>query len=375
MTAILQTSRRLPVAILCALGTLGGELRGSPIRPSVQLDGGPVSEQTDHVAETMLVHQRENGGWPKGYSRDGELDPQERQQILARKQHADTTFDNGATHSEAKHLARAYSNTGNREYRIAFLKAVKFMLAAQYENGGWPQQYPNPRGYAQHITFNDGAMIGVMTVLRDIAEGKKEYAFLDDNFRASCAEAVARGITCILECQIEVADRHTAWCAQHDHVNYAPRKARSYELPSISGSESVGVVRFLMDVDRPAPEIVDAIQGAVAWFDDAKLMGMRKVRKVDNTAPKGWDTIVIRDPDAPPIWARFYGIGTNKPIFCSRDGIPRDTLAEISYERRNGYSWLGDAPSDLLTNDYPRWQRRWAPAENVLRHSAVESSD
>jgi PelA/Pel-15E family pectate lyase len=66
------------------------------------------------------------------------------------------------------------------------------------------------------------------------------------------------------------------------------------------------------------------------------------------------------------MWARFYEIGTNKPIFCSRDGIPRATLAEISYERRTGYSWLGYYAKSLLTEDYPAWQKKYVPGKNVL---------
>jgi PelA/Pel-15E family pectate lyase len=61
------------------------------------------------------------------------------------------------------------------------------------------------------------------------------------------------------------------------------------------------------------------------------------------------------------MWARFYQIGTDKPIFCSRDGIPKDTLAEISYERRTGYSWLGRYPAGLLAKEYPAWRKKWAP--------------
>jgi PelA/Pel-15E family pectate lyase len=76
--------------------------------------------------------------------------------------------------------------------------------------------------------------------------------------------------------------------------------------------------------------------------------------------------VIVEDASAPPIWARFYDIETNKPIFCSRDGIPKATLAEISHERRNGYSWLGYYATDLLAIDYPAWQKKWAPAKNVL---------
>ena len=41
----------------------------------------------------------------------------------------------------------------------------------------------------------------------------------------------------------------TAWCAQHDEKDYRPRPGRTYELASLSGAESVGVVRLLMSLE------------------------------------------------------------------------------------------------------------------------------
>ena len=322
---------------------------------------------TDKQAESILLHQRNNGGWPKNYDRDRSITEGERKVILAKKNRNDATFDNGATHTEIRHLAKAFLKTGDQRYRKAAIKGIEFMLEAQYANGGWPQRFPKPSGYSAHITFNDGAIIGVMSTLRDISRDKIAYPFVSDDLREHCTKAVEQGIHCILKCQIVVKEKKTAWCAQHDEKTLMPRKARSYELPSISGAESVGVVRFLMEIDEPSPEIIAAVQGTVRWFDEAKLTGIREIRKETKGTPKGWDKVVIKDAFAPPIWARFYEIGTNQPIFCSRDGIPRKTLAEISYERRNGYSWLGYYAKDLLTKQYPAWQRHWAPKENVLR--------
>ena len=121
-----------------------------------------------------------------------------------------------------------------------------------------------------------------------------------------------------------------------------------------------------MEIDKPSPAIVEAVQSAVAWFDAAKLTGIRQIAKPDKSKPKGYDKVIVKDPDAPPLWARFYQIGTNRPIFCSRDGVIRYDIAQISYERRNGYSWYGRGPASLLTRDYPAWQKRWAPGRNVL---------
>lgn len=327
------------------------------------------AQPTDHelrVAEVMLLYQRSNGGWPKNYDQDAELTGPLRERLAAERNREDTTFDNGATHRETARLARMFVETGDQRYRVAAERGIEFMLQAQYDSGGWPQFYPDTSGYRKQITFNDGAMIGVLTLLRRVAREEPEYQFLPAQFGERARQAVDRGVDCILRCQIERDGEKTAWCAQHDRDTFLPALARSYELPSVSGSESVGIVRFLMEIERPSEEVFQAIQAAVAWFDGARLEGIRQVRRADVSTSRGWDKVVVPDPAAPPLWARFYDLRTNQPIFCSRDGVPRATLAEISYERRTGYSWLGDYAGDMLTKDYPAWCERVA-ARSVLR--------
>ena len=63
--------------------------------------------------------------------------------------------------------------------------------------------------------------------------------------------------------------------------------------------------------------------------------------RADDKAPRGKDKVVVKDPNAPGLWARFYEIGTNRPIFCDRDGVAKHDLSEIGYERRNGYACYG----------------------------------
>jgi PelA/Pel-15E family pectate lyase len=198
-------------------------------------------------------------------------------------------------------------------------------------------------------------MIGVLKLLRDIAARKLDYAFVDDDRRAKAARAVEKGIECILKTQVVVDGKRTVWCAQHDEVTLAPAPARKFELVSLSGSESVGIVRFLMSINQPNAEVVAAIKGAIAWFEKSKLTGIKWVPKPDNTKMHGFDRVVVRDPDAGPLWARFYDIQTNRPIFAGRDSIVKYDVAEIEDERRNGYAWYVDGAADLLSKDYPQW--------------------
>jgi len=43
----------------------------------------------------------------------------------------------------------------------------------------------------------------------------------------------------------------------------------------------VEVVRLLMSLDKPSPEVVRAVEGAVAWFEAAKIKGIRVVVEKD----------------------------------------------------------------------------------------------
>ena len=59
-------------------------------------------------------------------------------QRLANRREDRATIDNGATYTQLRFLARAYSATQDDRVRDAFNKGLDYLLAAQYDNGGWP---------------------------------------------------------------------------------------------------------------------------------------------------------------------------------------------------------------------------------------------
>ena len=200
-------------------------------------------------------------------------------------------------------------------------------------------------------------MIGALEVLSTVAQKDRDFSFVPDPIRLRCGKAVENGTGFILRSQVRIKGRLTVWCAQHERKTLLPAGALSYELPSLSGHESVGIVRFLMRIEKPDERTRNSIESAVAWFKGAKLTGIRQALVDAPGTPKGTDKKIIRDPDAPPLWGRFYDLQNEKPFFCSRDGIPRDSIDKISYERRNGYSWLGEYARGLIVRDYPNWKK------------------
>jgi PelA/Pel-15E family pectate lyase len=316
-----------------------------------------ASDEAKQVGANILSFQSELGGWPKNVDTTAGPHEGDRKDLAP-------TYDNRATTDELRVLARLYAATNDASYRAAFERGLDYVLQGQYANGGWPQFHPPGKEYHRHITFNDDAMARLMVFVREVAT-TKGYAFVDAARRTGASTAFDRGIGCILKCQIEVDGKLTAWCAQHDEIDFRPRPARTFELATLSGSESVGLTRLLMSLDDPSPEVVRAVEASVAWLETVKRTGIRVIEVKDEKAPKGVNRVVVADPDAPPLWARFYDLETNQPLFADRDGVPKHALADIGYERRNGYAWYGTWPQKLLGVEYPAWKKR-LEARSVL---------
>jgi PelA/Pel-15E family pectate lyase len=358
-------------ALFAAMATLGPTLFAHAPAPA-QSGGGQVawdeameqesawygSAEAVRIAENLLLYQHPNGGWGKNIDMARPLDGAERERVRVESRGVETIIDNGATHTQLRYLARVNATSPDERFREAFLRGLDYLLEAEYDNGGWPMIYPLRQGYYSNITFNDNSMIGVMRLLRDVAAGDSPYAFVNEERRERSRQAIARGLEVILATQIVVDGERTAWCAQYDPETLEPRPARTYELVSLSGSESVGIVDYLMEIQNPSPAVVEAVESAVRWFDRVRLRGMELRTVRDPALPRGYDRVVKENPAAPPLWARFYEIGSNRPMFVGRDGVVRERLADIEHERRIGYAYLGGWPRDLLEQRYPAWRAR-----------------
>ncbi len=320
-----------------------------------QPEGWYATEGARAIADSVLLYQRASGGWPKNIDMTV---PPDAASLAAAAKEIDSTIDNGATTTQLRFLARIVGADAGASYRRAVLRGIDYLLAAQYPNGGWPQYFPLRTNYSRHITFNDDAMVHVLELLSDVAAARAPFAFVDPALRSRAGRAADAGADLILRAQITVDGTLTAWCAQHDEVTLEPRGARTYEHPSLSGQESVGIIRFLMSRDPPSPRIVAAVDAAVAWLIRVRITGWRLNRKPDPSQPRGYDLGLVVDPSAPTLEARFYPIASNRPTYSGRDGVIKYSLAEIEYERRTGYAWVGTWPAPVLEKEYPAWRAR-----------------
>jgi PelA/Pel-15E family pectate lyase len=259
------------------------------------------------------------------------------------------TIDNNATIQEMRLLAVRYKETTNNSYKAAFKtsfnKALNFILTMQRSTGGLPQVWPKRGNYSDHVTLNDNAMVRAMVTMMDIANKTSPFDsdIIDDATRSKMKSALDKAIQYLLKAQIVNNGNLTVWCAQHDTANYAPRPARAYELESKSGSESAGVVWFLMNWPEQTEAIQKAVKGAIAWYKKTKVTGLYFNKKAG--------TFDKRDGNV--LWYRFYEVNNDNYFFCDRDGASTKTqdFTKISEERRTGYQWAGDYGSALLSTE------------------------
>lgn len=338
---------------------------GGEIKTEVKIAGEAAAERVvkDSIAENMLLYQRSNGGWPKqfkavavNYKRT--LTTDELRELKAGYgEGIDASIDNGATTKEIRYLAKAFKNTGDKRFLEAAQRGVDYLLKAQYANGGWPQFYPDVSGYRSQVTYNDNAMVNVLNVLYDIVYKVNDMDVVDAAYADKCVDAIVKGVQCILKTQWKQNGKLTAWCAQYNARTLEPEMARKFELVSLSGMESVGIVRFLMRIEKPSPAIVDAVNAAVEWFNKVKITGYKYVDVEAPNEKSGRDRVL--QPDSTGLlWARFYDINTNEPFFTGRDSERKRSITEVENERRTGYAWYGSWPAKLLATEYPGWLRK-----------------
>jgi PelA/Pel-15E family pectate lyase len=345
------------------------------------------SDAARKIADVIVSYQIPSGGWSKNLALNA---PRAKGQMYAANNLSKYlgpddfdapkdpnwnyvgTLDNDATNTELHYLAEMSAAWPGREgdsYRASFLRGVEYLLRAQFPNGGWPQVWPLEGGYHDAITFNDDAVTESASMLTNVAEGQsvvvksdtgdappsEDYSFVPKALRLRSKVAAARALVCILQTQIKIGGVLTVWAQQHDALTLKPGSGRNFEPEALSSGESASVMEYLMSLDKPSPAIVASVDAAAAWFEAHQVMGYtwsggrgtEGGRKLKAVAGAG------------PLWARYYSLTTEKPIFGDRDKTIHDDVMELSLERRNGYAWYSGGPAGALTR-YSEWKKSHA---------------
>lgn len=277
---------------------------------SGQLDNGGFTH------EFYPDKKKQDSTWFQHYGPNGEawFPPNvEGSDIFLRSQAG--TFDDATTQFSIQFFLRLWQTTGMERFKKAAEKGAAFMLDAQYSNGGWPQEYPLQDDYTRFITLNDNAMMDVMRTLFMCSK-----VMSDSNY----FYAALRGANCLLK--LQGGSKQEGWAQQYTREG-KPASARPWEPAALSGSESVEVIKllkmiYLLTGNR---KYLEAGQRAIDWLKDSRLENGK--------------------------WARFYEIGTNKPVY----GGPNDKITynlDVALHLHPGYSWTGNYLKPSLIEEY-----------------------
>ena len=311
------------------LATREGEGRASDTQVWVQPPGTPIVgmallnayhdthdkhylEAAKRAGYCLVRGQLRSGGWHYNI----EFNPKKRRVFAYRgdepvkgsSQQNTTTLDDNTTQSALRLLMQLDKTLDFKDAVIheAAEFALEALLEAQYPIGAWPQRFsapPNPDefpvkkagypeswsweypkvSYSAFYTFNDNAVNDVIDVMFTASD-----VYGDDRYFA----AARRCGDFILMAQMP--DPQPAWAQQYD-ADMHPAWARKFEPPSITGGESQGVMRALLQVYRNTGDkkYLEPIPRAVEYFRRSEL------------------------PDGQ--LARFYELKTNKPLYFTID--------------------------------------------------------
>src|SRR5207244_1683484 len=81
------------------------------------------------------------------------------------------TIDNDSTTDEIRFLAEAQAARPDPKYLEGINQGLGYLFAAQFPNGCWPQVFPLQGGYHDAATYNDDAIVNVMRLLSEVADG------------------------------------------------------------------------------------------------------------------------------------------------------------------------------------------------------------
>lgn len=306
--------------------------------------------EAQRIALVILSFQTASGGW----SKRTDMATQNRQagQRFGVEKDYIPTFDNSATSTQLRWLA-AYFPFADTELKpklkLAVQRGIHFVLQAQYPNGGFPQTYPLRANYHDAITLNDNVTVELLSLLSQVAT-EPLFAFVSESIRAQAKIQFDQGVELLLRAQLVLNDQLTVWASQYEPVSLQPVQARAYELPALISSESAAVTLLLMQRVEPSDAVIASVEAAVAWFKQKQIKDTQMIRSENGVQ-------FLQQKGAKPLWARFYDLNRQQPLFVDRDGTIVPGMAQLSIERQKGYGWYQSNAEEVL-KAYPVWKAK-----------------
>ena len=223
---------------------------------------------------------------------------------------------------------------GGVAHERRFVDDLDLLLRAQFPNGCWPAVYPLRGDSTDAATFDDAVMVGVLRLLGRVAGG--EVPFVGVELRGRAGAGVDRGVRCVVDGQVVVDGRRTAWSVWHDPLTLAPRGG------VLSAADGAALLGYLVELETDHPPVLAAVRQGAGWVRETMLWG---IARRPGEPP-------VATPGAGPLWAASYEMGSNRGLYPAGPEAGYDWRAVPA--RTWHADWLTDAPAEVLRR-YDEW--------------------
>ncbi len=231
------------------------------------------------VAKGLIAAQHPAGGWNYHHDFAGEESARRWYDTIGKNgwrleefhhHYGNATFDDAGTSEASQFLLRMYVERRSSRLRAPVEKALQFVLASQYPNGGWPQRFPltNEGGlhgrsdYTHQITFNDDVAGENIKFLLMVYQALGDERALD---------AIRRAMDVFIATQQPAPQ--AGWGLQHDVQTLAPIGARTYEPDALTTHTTANNISQLLNFYEWTSErrFIERVPEALAWLDSVRL--------------------------------------------------------------------------------------------------------
>ena len=257
------------------------------------------------AGRALAWYQSKTGGWPiKIEELTPTPPPDDAGMARLERQRRPDALDDNATQGSLDFLLDLDERIDAPWLEDAIVLGLDYLLESQLEAGGWPQYYPLIGGYHDFYTFNDGATNNAIEVMLKAHERRGDPRFLESALKGAAFIAAS-----------QLPPPQSGWAQQYDW-DLKPAHARAFEPAALSSSSTSRNILTLLDIAAHTGDLdhLKPIPAAIAWLEATRL---------DEKT-----------------WARFYEIGTDRPIYPSRSGRIVDSLAELPPGESKRYAYV-----------------------------------
>ena len=253
-----------------------------------------------------------------------------------------SVFDDNTTQSATTFLMAMDRYVDDPVIDAAIQRALAMFLNAQYKggrwDGAWPFRYPvksdTERAAAKRRENLEKGFKGLPTETKTGPFSNLPYGHLptfNDNAMADCARTMlaawkqyrkAEHLDSVKRClefylRAQLPDPQGGWAQQYEK-DLAPAWGRAFEPPAVSGYETASNMTLMQEmyVEFGDKRYLESVARAAAWYRRS---------------------VIGKDARGRDLWARFYEIGTNKPLYCTKAYPSVVTYSDA--DLRGGYTF------------------------------------